>query len=151
MPHQYHSPTRRSPHGANVAPGHLAEAEQEPFPDHCWQLVLGDGDEPERLVETDQLQGRVHVQLFMPAGVDQCLHNDPGKATSTELFQGEDAVDFVPVRMQPTPRNGGERPVDEGAENAVFSGVGLLLVVMVPDLFLKGDLWRNGLVPACFN
>jgi len=35
------------------------------------------------------------------------------------------------------------RPVDEGAENAVFSGVGLLLVVVVPDLFLKGER-RNG-------
>ena len=70
MPDQYHSPTGRPPHGANIAPGHLAEAEQEPFPDHPWQLVLGDGDEPECLVETDQLQGRMHVQLFMPAGVD---------------------------------------------------------------------------------
>jgi len=55
------SPTGYPPHRAYVAPGHLAEAEQEPFPDHCWQLVLGNRDEPERLVETDQLQGRVHV------------------------------------------------------------------------------------------
>ncbi len=85
----------------------------------------------------------MHVQLFMPAGVDQCLHDEPGKATPTELFQGEDAVDFVPVGMQPAPRNGSERPVDKGAENTVFSGVGHLLVVMVPDLFLKGEFWRD--------
>jgi hypothetical protein len=42
----------------------------------------------------------------MPAGVDQCLHHDPGKATPTELFKGEDAVDFVPVLVQSAPRNG---------------------------------------------
>jgi hypothetical protein len=30
-----------------------------------------------------------------------CLHNDPGKATPAEFFKGEDAVDFVPVRVQP--------------------------------------------------
>ncbi|MEI6842481.1 MAG: hypothetical protein WCK53_14530, partial [Methanomicrobiales archaeon] len=35
------------------------------------QLVPGDGDEPECLVEADQLQSvEAHVQLFMPAGVD---------------------------------------------------------------------------------
>ena len=56
--------------GRPFAPGYLAEAEQEQFPDHPRQLVLGDGDEPERFVETDQLHGRMHVQLFMPAGVD---------------------------------------------------------------------------------
>ena len=61
----------------------------------------------------------------------------------TEFFQGEDAIDFVPVGMQPAPRNGSERPVDKGAENAVFSGVGLLLVVVVPDLFLKGEFWER--------
>jgi hypothetical protein len=98
----------------------------EPLPDHPRELVLGDWHKTERLVETDQLQGRVHVQHFMPAGVDQCLHDEPGKATPTELFQGENAVDFVPVGVQPAPRNGGKRSVDEGAEYAVFSGVGLL-------------------------
>ena len=56
----------------------------------------------------------------MAARIDQCLHHDPGKATPTELFQGEDAIDFVPVGMQPAPRNGSERPLDEGAEYAVF-------------------------------
>ncbi len=67
---QHHSPTDHPPHRADVVPGHLAKAEQEPFPDHPRQLVLGDGDETEGLVEADQLQGRMHVQLFMPAGVD---------------------------------------------------------------------------------
>ena len=78
------------------------------------------------------MQGGVHVQHFMAAGIDQCLHHDPGKATPTELFKGEDAVDFVPVRVQPATRNGGKCPVDKGAKYAVFFGVGLLLVVMVP-------------------
>ena len=81
----------------------------------------------------------MHVQLFMPAGVDQCLHHEPGKATPAEFFQGEDAVDFMPVRVQPAPRYRGERPVDKGTEDAVFGGVGLLLVIMVPDLFDEGE------------
>ena len=81
----------------------------------------------------------MHVQLFMPAGVDQCLHDEPGKATPTELFQGEDAVDFMPVRMKPAPCDGSKRPVDERAEYAVFGGIGLLLVVVVPDLFDEGE------------
>ena len=102
MPLQSHSPPGGPPHRAYVAPGHFAETEQEPLPDHCWQLVLGDGDKPKCPVEADQLQSvEAHVQLFMPARVNQCLHDEPGKATYTELFQGEDAVDFVPVRMQP--------------------------------------------------
>ena len=124
---QYHSPSRLPPHGAYVAPGHLAEAEQEPLPDHPGQLVLGDRHKPKCLVETDELQGRVHVQHFIPAGIDQCLHHDPGKATPAELFEGKNAVDFMPVRVQSAPGNGGKCPVDKGAENAVFSGVGLLL------------------------
>jgi len=74
------SPTGPPPHRANVAPGHLAEAEQEPHPDHLRQLVLGDRDEPERFVEADQLQSiEAHVQFFIPAGVDLCLHDEPGK------------------------------------------------------------------------
>ena len=64
------SPARLSPHWANITPGHFTEAEEEPFPDHRWQLVLGDGDKAECFVETDQLKGRVHVQHVMPAGVD---------------------------------------------------------------------------------
>ncbi len=76
----------------------------------------------------------------MPAGLDQRLDDEPGLAPSTVLFKREDAVDFVPVEMQPdTCATAAIRPVDEGAENAVFSGVGLLLVIMVPDLFLEGE------------
>ena len=75
-----YSPPGRPPHGAYVAPDHLAEAEQEPHPDHLRQLVLGDRDEPERFVEADQLQSiEAHVQFFIPAGVDLCLHDEPGK------------------------------------------------------------------------
>ncbi len=77
----------------------------------------------------------MHVQHFMPAGVDQCLHDEPGKATPAKLFQGEDPIDFVPVRMKPAPCDGGKRPVYKSAENAVFGGIGLLLVVVVPYLF----------------
>ena len=127
------------PHGADVAPGHLAEAEEEPLPDHPGQLVLGDGYKAERLVETDQLQGRVHVQHIMPAGIDQCLHDEPGEAAPAELFKGENTVDFMPVRMKPAPRYRGKRPVDKCAEYAVFIGVGLLLVIVVPDLFDEGE------------
>jgi hypothetical protein len=73
-----------------------------------------------------------------------CLHDEPGKAVPAELFQGKDAVDFVPVRMKPdTSATAAIRPVDKGAENAVFSGVGLLLVVAVPDLFLKGEFGKG--------
>ena len=46
----------------------------------------------------------------------------------------------MPVRVQPAPRYRGERPVDKGTEDAVFGGVGLLLVIMVPDLFDEGIL-----------
>ena len=45
----------------------------------------------------------------------------------------------MPVRMKPAPRYRGQRPVDKGAEYAVFSGVGLLLVIVVPDLFDEGE------------
>jgi hypothetical protein len=51
-----------------------------------------------------------------------CLHNEPGEAVPTEFFKGEDAIDFVPVRVQSAPRNGGKCPVDEGAEDAVLVG-----------------------------
>ena len=131
---------RFPPHGADrLHPAISPKRQEEPFHDHLRQLVLGDGDEPECLVEADQLQGRMHVQLFMPAGIDQCLHHEPGKATPAVFFKREDAVDFVPVGMQSAPRYRGKRAVDKGAEDAVFRGVGLLLVVVVPDLFLKGD------------
>ncbi len=77
----------------------------------------------------------MHVQLFMTAFIDQCLHYEPGKATPAEFFKGKDAVDFMPVRVKSAPCDGDKRPVDKGAENAVFFGVGLLLVIVVPDLF----------------
>ena len=48
----------------------------------------------------------------------------------------------MPVRVQPAPRYRGKCPVDKGAEYAVFGGVGLLLVVMVPDLFDEGEFGR---------
>jgi len=89
--------------GRPFAPRHFTEAEEEPLPDHPRQLVLGDWYKSECLVESDELQGRVHVQHFMAARIDQCLHDDPGKATPAEFFKGEDAVDFVPVRVQPAP------------------------------------------------
>jgi hypothetical protein len=103
----YHSPTGLPPHGAYVAPGHFTKAEEEPLPDHPGQLVHGDRYKTECLVKADQLQGvEEHVQHFMAAGIDQCLHNDPGKATPAEFFKGEDAVDFMPVLVQSAPRNG---------------------------------------------
>ena len=136
---QYHSPTGPPPHRTDVAPRHLAEAEEEPLPDHPRQLVLGDRYKTECLVEADELQGRVHVQHFMAAGIDQCLHHDPGKATPAEFFKGEDASDFVPVLVQSAPRNRSERPVDKGAENTVLGGVGLLLVIVLTDFFDKGE------------
>ena len=83
-----YSPTGRPPNRADVAPGHLTEAEQEPSPDHPRQQVLGDGDGPKCLVEADQLQGRMHVQLCMPAGVDQCLHDEPGKPLAHGILPG---------------------------------------------------------------
>jgi hypothetical protein len=80
----------------------------------------------------------VHIQHFMPARIDQCLHDEPGEATPTEFFKGEDPVDFVPVRMKSAPGDGGKRPVDKGAEYAVFGGIRLLLVIVVPDFFDEG-------------
>ena len=133
-------PIRRlPPHRADVAPCHFPEAEQEPFPDHPGQLVPGDWDKTKCFVETDELQGRVHVEHLVPARVDQRLHNKPGKATPTELFKGEDAVDLVPVLVQAAPGNCGEPPVDECAENPVLCRVGLLLVIVVPDLFYERE------------
>jgi hypothetical protein len=61
------------------------------------------------------------------------------RPSPAELFKGEDAVDFVAVRVQSAPGYRGQGPIDKGAEYAVFVGVGLLLVVVVPDLFLKGE------------
>ena len=52
-----------------------------------------------------------------------------------EFFKGEDAIDFVAVRVLPAPDNYSQGPVNKGAENAVFGGVCLLLVIVVPDLF----------------
>ncbi len=78
----------------------------------------------------------------MPACIDQCLHHEPGEATPTEFFKGEDAVDFVPVRVKPAPCYRGKRPVDKGTEYAVFGGVGLLLVIVVPDFFDKGEFGK---------
>ena len=142
IPHPYHSPTTGlPPHGADrLHPAISPKRQEESLPDHPGQLVLGDGDKTECLVEADELQGvEEHVQHFMPAGIDQCLHHDPGKAASTEFFEGKNAVDFVPVRVQSAPRNGGKCAVDKRAENAVFVGVGLLLVVVLPDLFDEGE------------
>ena len=61
-----------------------------------------------------------------------------------------------------TPQRQAIRPVDKGAENAVFSGVGLLLVVVVPDLFDEGEFGNGkfagqgrvvvgGIVTKCMN
>ena len=59
------------PHGADrLHPAISPKRQEEPLPDHPWQLVLGDWYKTKCLVEVDELQGRVHVQLFMPAGVD---------------------------------------------------------------------------------
>ena len=65
----------------------------------------------------------MHIQHLMPAGIDQRLHNEPGETPPPELFKRKDTVNFVPVRMQPATRYCSERPVDKGAEDAVFSGV----------------------------
>jgi hypothetical protein len=73
------------------------------------------------------------------AGVDQCLHHEPGKTAPTEFFKGEDAVDLVPVLVQTAPGNGGERAVDKCTENPVLCEVRLLLVIMVPDRFHEGE------------
>ena len=75
----------------------------------------------------------------MPACIDQGLYDEPGQATSTEFFKGEDAIDFVTVRMKPAPCDRGKCPINKGAENAVLCGVGFLLVIVVPDLFDKGE------------
>ena len=124
---------------ADVSPRHFAEAEDETVPDHLWELVLMDGDKTECLVETDELQGRVHVQHLMPAGVDQCLYDEPGEATPPEFFQGEDPINFVSIRMKPGTWRCGQCPFDKGAENAVFCKIGLLLVIVVPDIFYQGE------------
>jgi len=102
--------------GHTLYPAISPKRQEDPLPDHPGQLVLGDGDEPECLVEADQLQGvEEHVQHFMAAGVDQCLHHDPGKAVPAELFEGKNAVDFVPVRVKPgTWRYSGKCAVDKG-------------------------------------
>jgi len=39
--------------------------------------------------------------------------------------------------------NGSKHPVNKGAENAVFRGVGLLLVVVVPDCFDEGEFGKG--------
>ena len=114
--------------GHTLHPAISPKRQDEPLPDHPWQLVLWDGYKAERLVEADELQGvEEHVQHFKAAGIDQCLHHEPGKATPAEFFKGEDTVDFMPIRMKPAPRNGGKCPVDKCAKNAVFIGVGPLL------------------------
>jgi hypothetical protein len=54
----------------------------------------------------------------------------------SKLFQGEDAVDFVAFFVQPTPgATAATRPFNKGFEYAVLCGVGLLLVVVWPDIF----------------
>jgi len=60
-----------------------------------------------------------------------------------EFFKGEDAIDFVAVRVLPAPDNYSQGPVNKGAENAVFGGVCLLLVIVVPDLFDEGEFGRD--------
>jgi hypothetical protein len=75
----------------------------------------------------------------MPARIDQRLHNEPGETPPPELFKRKDTVNFMPVRMQPATRYSSERPVDKGAEDAIFSGVDLLLVIMVPDRLDEGE------------
>ena len=50
----------------------------------------------------------------------------------------------MPVGVQPdTCATAAIRPVDEGAEYAVFSGVGLLLGVVVPYFFNEGEFGRG--------
>ena len=87
----------------------------------------------------------MHVQDLIPACIDECLYHEPGKATPTEFIKGEDPVDFVAVRVKPAPRNRGECPVDKGAEDTVFGGVGLLLVIVVPDFFDKREFGEGEL------
>ncbi len=43
--------------GRPFAPRHFAEAEEEPVPDYLRELVFGDRNKTECLVETDELQG----------------------------------------------------------------------------------------------
>jgi len=80
----------------------------------------------------------MHVQHLVPAGIDQCLHDEPGKTTPTELFKSENAVNFVPVRVQPAPCYRCEGTVDKGAEDAFLFGVWLLLAVVIPERSDKG-------------
>ena len=75
----------------------------------------------------------------MAACVDQCLHDEPGKPMSTKFIKGKDAINFVTVRVEPAPCDRCESSIDKGAENAVFYRVGLLLVVVIPDLFDEGE------------
>jgi hypothetical protein len=56
--------------GQTLHPAISPKRQVEPFPDHPRQLVLAEGDEPECHIEADGLQGRMHVQYLMPAGVD---------------------------------------------------------------------------------
>jgi hypothetical protein len=57
-----------------------------------------------------------------------------------EFFKGEDAVNFIPVLVKPgTSATAARVPSTKVPKDPVFSGVGHLLVVVVPDRFDEGE------------
>ena len=137
----FSSPSRLpfSHHGADIAPLHLPETEEEPFPDRSRELLFRDGIPAEGLVEPDEHQGRMDIDLLVSAGINQGLHHLPGIPLPAVFIQREDAVHLVSVRVPGEPGGGGQVPVVKDPEDPFGCRIGLLAAVLLPDFFCEGE------------
>ena len=89
------------------------------------------------------------VDIFLPAGVDQCLHHVAGVPVTPELVEREDAVHFKACRVAGAAGGRSEVSIDEYAEYAFGFRIGFLAPVLGPDFlgqgeFLLGELAGGG-------
>jgi len=89
------------------------------------------------------------VDIFLPAGVDQCLHHVAGVPMTPVFVQREDAVHLKACRVPGAAGGRCEVSVDEHAEYAFGFRICLLAPVLGPDFlgqgeFLLGELAGGG-------
>jgi len=91
----------------------------------------------------------VDIDIFLPAGVDQCLHHVAGVPVPPVFVQREDAVHLKACRVAGAAGGRSEVSIDEYAEYAFVLQICFLAPVLGPDFlgqgeFLLGELAGGG-------
>jgi len=81
----------------------------------------------------------VDVDIFLPAGVDQCLHHVAGVPVPPVFVQREDAVHFKACRVAGAAGGRSEVSIDEYAEYAFGFRICLLAPVLGPYFLGQGE------------